>query len=439
MAVHELRALRRSALAGAAADADRIFELAADARFVLIGEASHGTHEFYAERAAITRRLIDELGFTIVAAEADWPDAYRVNRYVRGAGTDASADEALSGFKRFPAWMWRNTVVLEFVEWLRERNASVPEDRSAGFYGLDLYSLNRSIEAVLAYLAGIDPGAARRARERYSCFDHAGQEDDGGEELAAYGAGEECEREAVEQLVELQHSADAYVRSDGLLAEDEHFYAVQNARVVVEAARYYQAMFRGRIESWNLRDRHMTETLAALVDHLGRRGPAKAVVWAHNSHLGDARATELGAAGELNVGQLVRERWGDEAVLLGMTTATGTVTAANDWGGPAERMDVREPFPGSYEELLHAPGEPSLLLDLRDEGVRGELAGPRLERAIGVIYRPRTERLSHYFHAHLPAQFDLALHLDDTSALEPLEPWAPVPEGEVPETFPHAV
>ncbi len=420
---------------------EALMELIGEARFVLIGEASHGTHEFYQERAEITRRLITEKGFTAVAVEADWPDAYRANCYVRGAGDDDNADEALSGFKRFPTWMWRNTVVLDFIEWLRTYNAARPAGTpGAGFYGLDLYSLFTSMEAVIAYLDRVDPEAARRARERFACFEHAGGDAQNYGVATAAGLAEPCEEEVVQELVDLQRHRHEYVQSGGPMAEDDFFFAEQNARLVKNAEAYYRAMFRGRVSSWNLRDRHMAETLDALVAHLDRQAaPAKVVVWAHNSHLGDARATELGEQGELNLGQLVRERYGRATRLIGFTTYSGSVTAASDWDAPAERKQVRPALDGSYEALFHDAGLPHFLLSMRDERIAAEARVPRLERAIGVVYRPETERVSHYFYARPADQFDAIVHCDVTHAVEPLERTALWETGEVPETFPFGV
>jgi erythromycin esterase-like protein/predicted phosphoribosyltransferase len=429
-------------LTGAAQDYDPLMDLVGDARFVLLGETSHGTHEFYRERAQITKRLITEKGFTAVAVEADWPDAYRVNRYVRGVSDDVDAIEALADFRRFPTWMWRNTEVVEFVEWLRAHNDAL--SRSApkvGFYGLDLYSLRASMKAVLQSLEKVDPEAAKQARARYACFDHFGEDTQVYGFATGLGIAKSCEEEVVSQLVELQRRAAEYARRDGHVAEDELFYAEQNARLVKNAEAYYRSMFLAEVSSWNLRDRHMVETLEALVAHLGRQvGQAKVVVWAHNSHLGDARATEMGQRGELNVGQLVRERYGREAVLVGFTTHHGTVTAASDWGGPAERKNVRPALAGSHEALFHAARPARFLLTWRvGDKVTERLRDPRLERAIGVIYRPETERMSHYFRARLPDQFDAVLHFDETRAVEPLERTAEWQAGEVPETFPFAV
>jgi erythromycin esterase-like protein len=291
------------ALTGSANDYDALLKLIGDARIVLLGEASHGTHEFYFERAAITKRLIAEKSFTVIAIEADWPDASRVHRYARGASDDVDANEALFGFRRFPTWMWRNMVVVEFVEWLREFNQRVgPKRAPAGFYGMDLYSLHTSIDAVLGYLEKVDPDAGKRARSRYSCFDHFGREPQEYGYAANMGAIESCEDEVIEQLVELRNKAAEFLSRDGEIAAEELFFAEQNARLVKNAERYYRSMFRGRASSWNLRDQHMVETIEALVAHLDGSRQPKAIVWAHNSHLGDARATEMSQHGELNVG-----------------------------------------------------------------------------------------------------------------------------------------
>ena len=428
-------------IVGASDDYDALVDLVGTRRFVLIGEASHGTHEFYRERARITRRLIDECGFTAVAVEADWPDAYRVNRYVMGLSDDPDAGTALSDFRRFPAWMWRNRDVLHFVEWLRARNdAHAHPATKARFYGLDLYSLRASIEAVIGYLDRVDPAEARRARDRYGCFDHVGSEGQAYGYALAYEAAIPCENEVVAQLVELRRRSEMYLRRDGWVAEDELFFAEQNARVVRDAEEYYQQMYRAEVSSWNLRDRHMAGTLDALVEHLDHRlGRTKVVVWEHNSHVGDARATAMGARGELNVGQLARQRYGDECLLIGLTTYDGRVTAASDWGDPPERKHVRPALSGSYEGLLHEVATPRFWFPTADPEVRDSLHAPRLERAIGVIYRPETERRSHYFEARIGDQFDAVIHLDRTRALEPLERTALWDKGEPPETFPTGV
>jgi erythromycin esterase-like protein/predicted phosphoribosyltransferase len=417
-------------------------EIVGDARIVLIGESSHGTHEFYQARAEITKWLIEEKGFCAVAAEADWPDAYRVNRYVRGHGDDASADQALSGFERFPAWMWRNTVVRDFVDWLHAHNGEcrVKGEREAGFYGLDLYSLHRSMQEVIDYLENVDPAAAARARKRYACFDHTSADDGQAYGFAAaFGAGLSCERQAVDQLVDMHRNAVEWGRRDGLLAEDELFYAQQNAQTVRNAEVYYRAMFGGRVTSWNLRDQHMAQTLQALQAHLDRHDgePARIVVWAHNSPVGDARATEVGSDGQLTLGQLVREHYGDESRLVGFTTYTGTVTAASEWGGLAERKFVRPALNGSVEELFHEVDRPEFLVSaIISHAAREPLDTVRLGRAIGVIYLPATERQSHYYHVRPGDQFDAIIHIDETRALEPLEVTSQWVAGETPETYP---
>jgi erythromycin esterase-like protein len=416
-----------------------LVEAIGDARLVLIGEASHGTHEFYRTRAELTKTLVAERGFNLVAVEADWPDAYRVNRWVRGASDESGPEAALDDFTRFPRWMWRNTDVVDFVGWLREHNAAQPVAERVGFYGLDLYSLHRSIEAVLAYLKKVDPDAARRARDRYGCFEMFGDDPQAYGYASSLGISQDCEDEVTSQLIELRRQALDYANRDGRVAADEYFFAEQNARLVTNAETYYRAMFAGRAESWNVRDTHMMETLDALLAHAGHaERPSRAVVWAHNSHLGDARAAQMGAGGELNLGQLVRERFGRDAWLIGFTTHTGTVTAARNWDDPAERRRVRPSLAGSYERLFHDVGFERFLLFLRQGPAREALWGERLERAIGVIYRPESERPSHYFRARLPAQFDAVLHIDQTTALEPLERWA-LDEVDLPETYPSGI
>jgi erythromycin esterase-like protein len=423
-------------------DYDALLNLIGETRVVLIGEASHGTHEFYFERAEITKRLIAEKNFTVLAIEADWPDASRVHRYVRSESGDKNANEALSGFRRFPTWMWRNSVVVDFVEWLREFNRRIDSRKAkVGFYGMDLYSLHASIDAVLAYLQKVDPDAAARAKLRYSCFDHFSREPQEYGYATTVGATESCESAVVAQLMDLQRHAGEFLSRDGTVAAEELFFAEQNARLVKNAEQYYRSMFRGRASSWNLRDRHMVETIEALVAHLNGSRQPKAIVWAHNSHLGDARATEMSAHGELNVGQLVREHFGNGSVLIGFSTHRGTVTAASDWGAETERKNVRPALRGSYEQLFHEVGLDRFWIDLRGVGekVAGALYGPRLERAIGVIYRPESERMSHYFHARLAEQFDAVIHIDETRALEPLERTSVWDQGELPETYPFKV
>ncbi|MFC4586259.1 erythromycin esterase family protein [Sphaerisporangium corydalis] len=402
-------------------------DLVGDAHVVLIGGASHGTHEFYAARAVMTRHLIEEKGFGAVAVQADWPDAYRVNRYVQGRTQDGTGEEALRGFQRFPVWMWRNTVVLGFVRWLREHNDLTlgGNAEKAGFYGLDLYGMHRAMYEVIRHLDGVDPAAAARARERYACFDHLGSGDGRMNGIsAACGAGDRCEDEVVGHLVSLRRNAMEEARKEGLLAEDELFYAELNAATIRSADEYYRSMFGGRICSWNRRDLHMADTLDALLEHLGRRHgrPAKIVVWAHNAHVGDARATEAACRGEIDMGQIIRERHGSDCRVIGFTTYTGTVTAAGQWGGPAERKWLRPALSDSVEELFHEVGEKEFLTSFGNAPRSADvLRSARLERMVAAVYRPQTERRSHYYRSRLRDQFDAVIHIDETRAVEPLD------------------
>jgi erythromycin esterase-like protein len=428
-------------LYGAWRDDDPILDAVEQAEIVLLGEATHGTHEFYRERAQITRKLIEQRGFNAIAIEGDWPDAYRVNRYVCGQSEDGDATEALQGFRRFPSWMWRNADVLDFVGWLRSHNDALPKSAAkAGFYGLDLYSLHTSVEAVISYLDRTDPPSARRARRRYSCLDHAGG--DKGYGLGVHlGARRSCEDEVVNELTELRLREAQYTQRDGRVAGDEFFCAEQNALVIKNAEEYYRTMFSGEVSSWNLRDSHMVETLSALRSHLSEQGVLpRIVVWAHNSHVGDARVTRMGQIGEINLGQLCRERWGKKVYTIGFTTFSGTVTAASEWDGPAERKYVRPAVDESYESLFHGVGYSRFFLNLKEEKEAAfHLRSPRLERAIGVVYRPDTELRSHYFESSLSGQFDLLMHFDETRAVEPLERTSLWNAGEVPETYPTGI
>ncbi len=402
------------------------FDQFADARVVLIGEASHGTSEFYRARAAITRRLIERHGFTIVAAEADWPDAAKIDRYVRQQQPPAWVEE---GFKRFPTWMWRNQEVADFAHWLRGHNDAQPAERRVEFRGLDVYSLGASIQEVLGYLDRVDPDAAATARRRYGCLSpwH--------DEPAAYGhnvmRGEpSCEAVVVEQLRALLDQRLEYMNKD----RNSFFNAEQNARVVLAAEQYYRAMYQGSTESWNLRDRHMFDTLQALLKHRG--DAAKAVVWAHNSHIGNAASTSMGWGGEFNIGELCRTAFGRDAVLLGMGTDRGEVAAADNWDEPMQIKQVRPSRPDSWEQLFLRAGVAASLTNWRDDGpLREALARPRLERAIGVIYRPATERQSHYFQAILSEQFDALLWLEQTTAVKPIGPQQ-IDDESVPDTYP---
>ena len=435
-----------------------LIDAISEARFVLIGEATHGTEEFYRTRAHITQRLIAEHGFAAVAVEADWPDAFRANRYVRHHGVDHSAPEALGDFRRFPVWMWRNHVVAGFLEWLKTHNHAGSARRRVGFYGLDVYSMHSSMRRVLGYLEQVDPQAARLARDRYGCFDRFEGDPHLYGRVTTLGVATDCEKESLAQLTDMlrrrgseaaalstELSARANGASDARSAEldpmddEAAFDAAQNARVVRDAEAYYRAQFLGNARSWNLRDTHMADTLDELLTHLRHLGHARprVVVWAHNSHLGDARATDRREWGELNLGQLMRERHPGECQLIGFTTYDGSVTAASAWDEPAELKRVRPALRGSYEELFHTVGWPAFHLDLRRLPKELEpLAEPRLHRAIGVIYRPETERVSHYYQASMPQQFDHVIHIDRTQALRPLDRSAGEVEADEPETFP---
>lgn len=392
-----------------------LFDRFADARVVLLGEASHGTSEFYRARAAITRRLIEVHGFSIVAVEADWPDAASLDRYVRERPAPAHAEPP---FRRFPTWMWRNTDVEAFIEWLRGWNLARPAQARTGFYGLDLYNLSASIRAVLDYLDRVDPEAAGVARQRYGCLTPWAKEPQTYGRMALTSGYASCEAGVVRMLSDLLAKRLDYAAQDS----DSFLDAAANARLVKNAEAYYRAMYYGAAESWNLRDTHMFETLCAVLD---ARGPgAKAVVWAHNSHIGDASKTEMGAVrAELNIGQLCRERFGQDAALIGFGTHSGTVACASDWDGPIEIKSVNPSRPDSYERLAHDSGVGAFLLDLRESAhphLRQRLMDPKLERFIGVIYRPETERWSHYSACILPLQFDAYVWFDETTAVTPL-------------------
>jgi protein-L-isoaspartate(D-aspartate) O-methyltransferase len=410
-------------------DTAPLLERIGDAQVVLIGEATHGTSEFYRMRARITRALVEQRGFRIVAVEADWPDAARLDRYVRDR---PDPDEGRwPVFARFPSWMWRNLEVSDFVQWLRGWNLDRSARERAGFFGLDLYSLYRSIGAVLEYLDREDPTLAAHARQRYGCLDPWAERPADYGHAAAGGRGDGCEAAVVENLRALLGSSLLPAAADG----DDYLDAVQNAQVVANAERYYRLMYRGSRQSWNLRDTHMFETLLTL-----RRfhGHARAVVWAHNSHVGDASATDMGEAGEINIGSLSREHWGNAAYLIGFGTDRGTVAAASDWDGPKEIKRIRPARDDSFEGAMRQSGVPGFMLPLRGAGdaLREAASQRRLERAIGVIYRPETERYSHYFMADLARQFDEYIWIETTTAVTEIE--GPHQQG-APELYPFAV
>jgi len=412
------------------ADIAPLIERIGSARIVLLGEATHGTSEFYKMRARITRDLIIAKGFRFVAIEADWPDAARVDHYVRHFQYPPSEWTA---FARFPTWMWRNAEVRDFVSWLRKHNGTVERHDRVAFHGLDIYSLYDSIRSVLNYLDEVDPESARVARERYGCLTPWQKDPATYGHAALTGSYPKCEADVVRALTDLLAKRRAYAEHDG----ERFLDAEQNARLIANAERYYRIMYYGSRASWNLRDQHMFETLKNL---LAFHGPdSKAIVWAHNSHVGNAGATEMAARGEYNLGQLCRNELGAQAYLVGFGTHSGTVAAASDWDGPMEVKTVRPALVNSYEHICHTTGLARFLLGMRG---RDDLCGPaglgkeRLERAIGVIYRPETERASHYFQASLPQQFDEYIWFDNTRAVTPLE--TTIIKG-LPDTYPFGV
>lgn len=401
-----------------------------EARVVLIGEASHGTSEFYTMRAAITKQLIEQKEFNIVAIEGDWPDSARIDHYVRHRSVPRSEWTA---FARFPTWMWRNKETSAFIDWLHERNKSKPFEARTAFHGLDLYSLYTSVRAVIDYLEACDKDLADLARHRYGCLSPWEADPAAYGHAALTGNYKKCEQEVAAMLVELLQNRQLLGSDDG----EQFFDAAQNARLIANAERYYRIMYYGSRASWNLRDSHMFETLQNILDHHGQK--SKAVVWAHNSHIGNAKATEMSRRGEHNIGQLCRENFGGQSYHIGFGTHDGTVAAASSWDGEMQVMNVRPSHPQSYERLLHMTNVPGLMLPLGEGGaqdVRDRLTKPRLERAIGVIYRPESELASHYFEAVLPRQFDEYIWIDRTKAVEPLK----VSELEgVPETYPFGI
>ena len=408
-------------------DFGAFFDRYGDADVILLGEATHGTSEFYRARSAITRRLIEKHGFTVVAVEADWPDAARIDSYVRHHAPRPRRGES---FVRFPTWMWRNVEVLEFADWLRSYNEDKSAERQTSFHGLDVYSLGESIHAVVDYLDRVDPQASERARYRYGCLSPWQEDPAKYGQAVAFGMLDPCEAGAVEQLKEMLSRRLDWIEKDG----EAWFDAAQNAGIVRAAERYYRIMYQGANESWNLRDRHMFETLRAIVAHRGFG--TKAVVWAHNSHIGNAAATAMGWQGQFNIGELARVAYGEGAVLVGFGTDTGTVAAASDWGADMEIKTVRPARPDSYEHVFRRTGVARSLTDWRGPGrtaLRQILQEPRLERAIGVVYRPETELSSHYFEAVLSEQFDCWVWFENTSAVSPLG--HEKPHG-APETYP---
>jgi len=419
-------------------DYDPIIDAAKTARIVLIGDSTHGTKEFYSERAEITRRLIIEHGFNAVAIEGDWPDAYNIHRYINNFD-NTKAEDVLAKFERFPTWMWQNNEVLQFIIWLRAYNNLHKGKFGIGFYGLDLYSMHKSIHEVISYLKKVDKKAAEVAMLRYSCLDSFIKKP----QMYTYATYakliESCEENIVQQLVDLRRNAFEYLKKDGFVAEDEFFYAEQNAKLVKDAEEYYRSLYRGEDSSWNLRDKHMAQTLYDIIKYTSAKSwhPTKIVLWAHNSHIGDARATEMSQRHEVNLGQLVRQKYGDEALLIGFSTYEGQVTAASNWGETPENKDLLPALPNSHSDIFHRAELGNFILNLREKNKATEiLKQPLLQRFVGVIYHPETELLSHYFHASLTKQFDFFVHIDNTNALEAITAIPKLETEELEETYP---
>ena len=424
---------------GCPTDYDTLLTCTRDAQLVLIGESTHGTHEFYQIRAEITKRLICEQGFNAVAIEGDWPDTYRINRYVKNDPTVQTGIDAVSEFKRFPTWMWRNQVVIEFIEWLQGYNVKVAEPKKVGFYGIDLYSLNTSVKVVIEYLQHTDVNAAAKAKQRYACFNPFKEELQNYGYAALFGQAKICEEAVTDQLADLDKYADLFLKKSNKEAAEEFFNIKQNAYLIKNAEKYYRSMFSSNISSWNVRDTYMAETVDHLISHLTYRlqQPAKLIIWAHNSHIGDASATESGHQGQINIGQLIKQKYKSKAVLIGLLTHSGTVTAASQWDGVAERKIVRPALHNSYEHFFHHFPLPAFIMCFHhNQAIKKYVPSNLLQRAIGVIYLPQTERISHYFYTDLNQQFDIVIYIDHTMALTPLETTAVWHKGEVFETFP---
>ena len=418
-------------LTGSISDYGDLFDYIGDAQVVLLGEATHGTHEFYDIRAEISKYLIEEKGFNAIAIEGDWPDAHEINQYVHNQKYK-NATQALASFDRFPTWMWRNTPTLKFVEWLKSYNQTALQ--KVGFYGLDLYSLYRSMDVIIHELEKIDPVVANEVKYYYSCFEQYRHDPQAYGYAVFAGHIKACESEVIEQLKKMHQETLRY-RAEDKINVGQVLNLEQNALVVKNAEKYYRELFFDNVSNWNLRDSHMFSTLNALIKHYHLEGieKPKIIVWAHNSHVGNALATQMSKNGEYNIGQLAKEKFGNNAVCVGFTTYNGTVSAAYNWHQPVDRKFVRDALPESYEALFHALEIPNFLLLLQNKEI---VPRQMLERAIGVVYRPETERASHYFYAKLADQFDAVIHCDKTHAVEPLEKTSRWLEGEIPETYP---
>jgi len=414
-------------------DLGPLLERIGDADYVLLGEASHGTAEYYIWRSELSQRLIEEKGFSFIAVEGDWPDCYRLNRYIKGyPDAGDSAREVLHSFQRWPTWMWANEEIVNLAEWLRGFNANRAAEHRVGFHGLDVYSLWDSLYSIMGYLHRVEPSALPQAWGAFRCFEPYGEDVQEYARATAF-VPNSCEKEVIDLLVRIRREGAQLAAAD----PEAYFEAEQNALVVKNAEAYYRAMVRGGPESWNIRDQHMTQTLERLQRHYGKG--SRAIVWAHNTHIGDARFTDMAGEGMVNLGQLVRQHHGDEeAVLVGFGSHRGSVIAGREWEAPMERLTVPPARAGSWEDLLHQVGADDKLLLFPADRVNELLLEPRGHRAIGVVYHPQYERYGNYVPTVLPHRYDAFLYLDETEALHPLH-LQPQPEKEVPETFPSGV
>ena len=426
-------------------DFEKLIEVLKNHKIIMLGESTHGTHEFYKARIELTKELIKNHKITAITLEGDWPSVYKINKYVQGSSPKDTAFSSLSSIDQFPLWMWRNKDFLEFVIWLYEHNTQLEQKNRIGIFGLDLYSLHKSALEVIKYLEKVDPKESELAKQRYNCFDKFGFDMQNYGYLTTQNLAPDCQKEIVEQLVSLQEKSHEYLKDDGFVKQEELFCAEQNSIVVKNAETYYKSLFFGGSNiSWNIRDSHMMNTLKFLYDHQKNQAKdPKIIVWAHNSHIGDCRATQFADDGQINIGQLAREYFGNKVFLLGFMTYQGTVSAASEWGAQVERKIVRPGISESYEKLFHELARPEQsrradtdLLIFSDK--LSEL-DPMLQRAIGVIYKPETERFSHYFLTDLKKQFNALIYYDYTIAVEPLEKTAEWEKGEMPATYPFGI
>lgn len=428
---------------GQMTDYDDIISAAKDKIFVMIGCTTHGTKEFYRTRAEITGRLIQDMHFDALAIESDWQGALRINNFTQSL-INESAEDALSGFNQFPTWLWRNNEIINFIEWLRIYNTTYrkPEkdnDAPVNTYGIDIYGMKATLNALLNYLNQVDSVAAKRARRRFKCLENFINPLTSEGPLPEFDLNDSCAHDAAMQLFELRRKADEYIKKEYPDAENAYFHAKQNANILCHAEEYYRSIMHGDPDSWNIRNRHMFETLEDLAHHLGTRlgRPPRIAVWAHNAHIGNARATEMNKRGELNVGQLIEDKYKDKSLLIGITGSCGTVLAADNWDEPGRVKKMNRPLPGSYEELFYGLKNRGFVLDLRDNNAAvAGLVVPRLQRSIGVIYKPETERYSHYLEVCLPEQFNFLLHFDETTAIKPLDTQTRKHYAEYGETYP---